>query len=430
MSILGDGGLAVVRIKPLAAAGKSTAGAVNRTPTGDVAVEVSACSPSQPSTKKTFTFPTHVFEAAASQESLYYTFMPQRVQAFLDGVNINVMAYGQTGSGKTHTLFGPPGLMARAGSGAFSSDYGKLEDVNPGYGICPRSVIDIFRQLQQRRSSGGGVQYSLTASVVELTAANGNVDMFDKAGLRNVSLDKTANPPRLYGMIEAPMETVQDLQAVFAAIAVRSTGETGLNDTSSRSHCFVFLTLRALDSSGTLRTSRFQFVDLAGNERQKDAHGGGSSTASSTQVAEGMVSNNSLMMLGRCVRELIAAKRSCKAAFSFRNYTFDLVLLLQESLAGTASTLTIMCCSSASANAATSALTLEFGSELSRLEVKPPRTVPGQSMSEARDRAAQALVAGEARAGGMGKSAGKYALIRQGQAHDARNLLAVLDAFQ
>ena len=53
----------------------------------------------------------------ADQAALYDAFMPKRVAAFLDGVNVNVMAYGQTGSGKTHTMFGPPGIMARAASG-------------------------------------------------------------------------------------------------------------------------------------------------------------------------------------------------------------------------------------------------------------------------------------------------------------------------
>ena len=51
-----------------------------------------------------------------------------------------------------------------------------------------------------------------------------------------------------------------------------------MNDSSSRSHCFAFLTLRALDGpSDTIRTSRFQFVDLAGSERLKEAHGGDAS---------------------------------------------------------------------------------------------------------------------------------------------------------
>ena len=56
-------------------------------------------------------------------------FMPHRVAAFLQGINVNIMCYGQTGSGKTHTMFGPPGLMAKAATGAFG------DSVSPDYGV-------------------------------------------------------------------------------------------------------------------------------------------------------------------------------------------------------------------------------------------------------------------------------------------------------
>ena len=57
---------------------------------------------------RVFTYPNHVLEGDVDQEQLYAAFMPQRVEAFLAGINVNIMAYGQTGSGKTHTMFGPP----------------------------------------------------------------------------------------------------------------------------------------------------------------------------------------------------------------------------------------------------------------------------------------------------------------------------------
>ena len=44
---------------------------------------------------------------------LYDSYMPKRIEGFLNGYNCNIMAYGQTGTGKTHTMFGPPGYMAR-----------------------------------------------------------------------------------------------------------------------------------------------------------------------------------------------------------------------------------------------------------------------------------------------------------------------------
>ena len=54
---------------------------------------------------------------AILQEELYNSYMPARIEGFLSGLNCNIMAYGQTGTGKTHTMFGPPGYMARAAKG-------------------------------------------------------------------------------------------------------------------------------------------------------------------------------------------------------------------------------------------------------------------------------------------------------------------------
>ena len=58
---------------------------------------------------------------------------------------MNIMCYGQTGSGKTHTMFGPPGLMDAAGSGAFGGD------LCHEYGLCPRGLLDIMGKLSVLR---------------------------------------------------------------------------------------------------------------------------------------------------------------------------------------------------------------------------------------------------------------------------------------
>ena len=76
------------------------------------------------------TDPSHVITPDMSQQALFDAYMPQRIR-------VNIMAYGQTGAGKvnsacvlahlsyslshsapqTHTMFGPPGIMDRAGRG-------------------------------------------------------------------------------------------------------------------------------------------------------------------------------------------------------------------------------------------------------------------------------------------------------------------------
>ena len=273
--------------------------------------------------------------------------------------------------------------------------------------------------------------WALTASAVELTWTEGTLDMFVKAEARqsvkkgnevttSVSLDKAATPPRLFGMIEKRLEDLADLKTFFEAISVRNTAATGSNDSSSRSHCFVFLTLRVLFKE-ILRTSRFQFCDLAGSERQDMAHGGKSIKESQSSY-EGMLTNYTLMMLSKCVRDLVEFKNS-PDKFSFRSYVFELIMLLQESLVGTALTLVVICCSSAPANAANSAQALEFGEVFSRLSVRSGGPAAGEPLEVVRRRALQELEASES--GAAGKT--KFALLRQNQTRDHRQLLALLD---
>ena len=111
-----------------------------------------------------------------------------------------------------------------------------------------------------------------------------------------VALDKNSRPPRLFGMTELPLDSVSDVRALYAALATRNTAGTLMNDSSSRSHCFAFLTLRAYDAKDdTIRTSRFQFVDLAGSERLRDAHGNDAKWSEVGEAMKGLVTNYSLM---------------------------------------------------------------------------------------------------------------------------------------
>lgn len=288
-----DGGLGVVRVKPLGAGGgggeRSAAGA------SGAGVSISTKSAEVKVGDRLFSYPSHVIGDDMGQQELFDAFMPPRVKAFLDGVNVNVMAYGQTGSGKTHTMFGPPGIMARAAAGEYGNS------CCPDYGLFPRGLLAIFEACQDMRSAGSAVV--LTASAVELSI-KGNEDMlvrpsaarkratgisWDGAQL-GVALDRATNPPRLYGMSELPLETPEDLRTVYAALATRNTASTNMNDTSSRSHCFAFLTMRVRDTaSDTIRTSRFQFVDLAGSERLDEAHG--DAWAAGGEVLTGMATN-------------------------------------------------------------------------------------------------------------------------------------------
>ena len=84
-----------------------------------------------------------------------------------------MIAYGQTGSGKTHTMFGPPGIMARMAAAKPGEDSAKENEAEDP-GIFPRGLREILEKVEALRA--GGRRAVLTASAVELSMT-GNRDM-------------------------------------------------------------------------------------------------------------------------------------------------------------------------------------------------------------------------------------------------------------
>ena len=59
------------------------------------------------------------------------------------GVNGTVFAYGQTGSGKTFTMYGDEKKRER------------LLESNDGLGVVQRSVLELFKELNEKQNSSG-----------------------------------------------------------------------------------------------------------------------------------------------------------------------------------------------------------------------------------------------------------------------------------
>lgn len=378
-------GMGVVRIKPLGAGGgggEKSAFASSVTFFDTVA---DRGKPSISILNKQYCFPKMIVPPEMGQERLFNEFMPSRIEGFFDGFNVNVLAYGQTGSGKTHTMFGPPGIMQKAACRKFGTE------VHPDYGLFPRGMVKIFDMLEQKRKENPGKTYVLTCSAVEL-GAMGNEDMFSKSYVPGkkqpldasmygvaggVALNNAEAPPRLYGMTQKILVKKTDLYDCFAALSTRNTAGTQMNDFSSRSHCFAFLTLFVHDhSSDTVRRTRFQFCDLAGSERMKNAHGTHNWKNGGMEAINGLATNYSLMMLGQCVVDLVAQRKKGKKIRAFRAYKVDLIPLLSESLSGEALTAVFVCISQAIDNAAQSKFSMEFGENFSRLTVTRKRVKP------------------------------------------------------
>ncbi|GJT65732.1 kinesin-like protein NACK1 [Tanacetum coccineum] len=136
--------------------------------------------------------------------------------------------------------------------------------------------------------------------------------------------------------------------------AQRQVGETALNDTSSRSHQIIKLTIESTlqDTSDCVRSfvSSLNLVDLAGSERASQTNADGA------RLREGCHINLSLMTLTTVIRKLSVGKRSGHIPYRDSKLT----RILQHSLGGNARTAIICTLSPASSHVEQSRNTLFF----------------------------------------------------------------------
>ncbi|GMH80492.1 hypothetical protein TrLO_g15753 [Triparma laevis f. longispina] len=360
-----NGGMSVVRLKPLGAGGccveSSAESKTDASP--PLTYNIAPGNKSITVYNKTWSYPKHVIPPTSFQEETYDKFVPVRIQSCLEGFNVSIMAAG-------------------------AGEYGTT--VTPNYGIFPQSIIEIYNKLKEARST----PYVLMASTIEL-AITGAVDMLTGEsasregetcywGLSQgskIQVNVSSNPPKAIGQSCIVLNDESDILKIFQAISSRNTAGTEMNDSSSRSHCFAWLTLFALDpATDKVQTSRFQFVDLAGKK--------------GTEI-------------------------------SFRKYIGELVPLLSESLTGTAPSLIIVCLSQAPANVMQCKFALDFGATFNKLIVnfKKPKFVNIQSIekkaTEAKETAEGALARSQAQS--------KTRSLREAQIVDADYLLMVVE---
>ncbi|KAI9599222.1 P-loop containing nucleoside triphosphate hydrolase protein [Syncephalis fuscata] len=108
---------------------------------------------------------------------------------------------------------------------------------------------------------------------------------------------------QITGLQEYMIESVDQLIEVFEyGSNNRSTGTTGANADSSRSHAILQITLKYKDNKKRIH-GKFSFIDLAGSERGADR----GETNKQTRM-EGSEINKSLLALKECIRALDLGK--------------------------------------------------------------------------------------------------------------------------
>ena len=388
------------------------------------------------------TFPRPVLPAEATQQQVYETLLPDLLNGFLSGMDVNFLALGQTGAGKTHSIFGPAKSMHRA----FASGDATIQSE---HGILIRALTDIHERVCLINSSGEA-RAILSGSMVELNFDN-PLDLLNEKQL--CALDKENH---LIGATQLAISAPRDILQLCAAVEKRTTDATLANDVSSRSHCVTTLTLTRLDKrTGTVTTSRFNVVDMMGTERSKgqnSAHDVTQNNKKNQSGVQGIYANFSVFGLIGAVREVVQAqKRSkCKvrvASNSGFGGMMALTRFLKGSLEGSALTLMLVALSQAPRNGNESCISLDYGGTVASLPANPQQQ-PAQCVKSLRchaeqqcaehhlglenliaSRAKQGFVARtSSRAGGTG-TAGKekYEEIRRSEIRRWTELLLTLD---
>jgi len=228
------------------------------------------------------------FDESVTNEMLYLSAIRPIIDAVFQRGKCTCFAYGQTGSGKTYTMMGPPKAHREGPNG----------DKTPG--IFLLAAQDIFGMLQQQENSHLGVYIAF----YEIYCGK----LFDLLNNRQLlhARENAKGNVIIVGLQEHLVENVQELMEVIEyGLNSRTTGITGANVDSSRSHAILQICLKDTQSRGKDDASRarehgkISFIDLAGSERGADTLDIDRQTR-----MDGAEINKSLLALKECIRAL------------------------------------------------------------------------------------------------------------------------------
>ena len=280
---------------------------------------------------------TYAFDFAFDKNCSQYTVFENSTKFLIDGVvngyNATVFAYGATGAGKTYTMLG--------------------NDTNPG--IMPLTLRELFNKV----NSFNDREYKLKFWYLEIY--NENIrDLLKFMGRNNSSnnlnntdnnislttneyLDLREDPERgvvVNGITEVNVTNSNDMLKILKRGNRNRTQEaTGANETSSRSHAILQVSVEYKDKNSgidiEIKFSKLSLIDLAGSERASATQNRG------IRLIEGANINRSLLTLGNCINALCDAsmKGNKKPYIPYRDS--KLTRLLKDSLGGNARTVMI-----------------------------------------------------------------------------------------
>ncbi|GLJ13875.1 hypothetical protein SUGI_0221700 [Cryptomeria japonica] len=263
-----------------------------------------------------------VFGPSCPTERVYEEGAKDVALSALNGINATIFAYGQTSSGKTFTM----------------------------RGITEQAINDIYNHIQNNPDKDFVLKISALEIYNEIVK-----DLLNPESGPLRLLDDPEKGTIVEKLVEESARDSQHLRQIIAVCeAQRQVGETALNDTSSRSHQIIRLTvestLRSTSNSVKSLVANLNFVDLAGSERASQTN------AEGARLKEGCHINRSLLTLSTVIRKLSGGKRNGHIPYRDSKLT----RILQLSLGGNSRTAIICTMSPASSHVEQSRNTLMF----------------------------------------------------------------------
>ncbi|KAL5219935.1 hypothetical protein ABZP36_024648 [Zizania latifolia] len=269
-----------------------------------------------------------VLDEDVSNDEVYRETVEPVVPAIFNRTKATCFAYGQTGSGKTYTMRPLP----------------------------LKASQDILRLMHHTYRNQG---YQLFMSFFEIYGGK----LFDLLNERSKLCMREDGKQKvcIVGLQEyrvSDVETIKEL--IEKGSATRSTGTTGANEESSRSHAILQLAIKRRvdgnDSKPPRLAGKLSFIDLAGSERGADT----TDNDKQTRI-EGAEINKSLLVLKECIRAL----DNDQTHIPFRGS--KLTEVLRDSFIGDSRTVMISCISPSSGSCEHTLNTLRYADRVKSL---------------------------------------------------------------
>jgi kinesin family protein 5 len=277
---------------------------------------------------QTFTYDS-VFPPETEQEKIFNIVAKPLINSALEGINGTLFCYGQTASGKTYTMEGihnDPKIM----------------------GVIPRMMQYIFILIEKANSE---IEYSVKCQYYQIY----NEKIQDLLDIRKKDLSIREDKNKgiwVEDCTEIYVSSQEEMYAVFKEGSNnRTVSATNMNKGSSRSHSLFVVTIFQRNTiTGSSKTGRIYFVDLAGSEKMSKT-----GIESGKGLKEAQNINKSLMTLGMVINSLTEGAKHIPYRDS------KLTRVLQESLGGNSMTNLVITVSPNFLNQSETLSTLRFG---------------------------------------------------------------------